>query len=514
MKHFFLAPRQFCLGTLLLALPVAALAQTTPGGVRIGTAGTPNAAAVLDLDATGKGLLIPRMDSLTRTQIATPPDGLLVFQTNFRKGFWYAMDGSWLYIPDKARAGDNLGNHTATQTFNLNDERLLGSASATYGDSTAQVEFNATVPSASAALLTRSNYSRLYSRTMLSGFGRGPYGQDIDYAVWGNAYRADGWGGIFSAGKPGGPIRWVGLAQHPGYVGAGGVIRIVDGSEGAGKVLMSDGVGYGKWQNPKANSNFDLGTFQLVGNGGSLGLRISSGGNVGIGPGGGARGHFDVDGPGDSYLVDDPDNGTGQTIFLPGHLFLAPYSGSSGTAYVQARVPNPTSATAIALQFRTTNNGSLVEVLRLNPSGSATFQGSVTANGVTLTSDARFKTQVRPVAGALAGMLRLRGVRYQWNALGVRHGGEAGTEQIGLLAQELEKVYPELVRTDEQGYKSVNYAQLTPVLIEAIKELNAQVDALQADNAALHQQAAASTASFEQRLRALEAGGARAEAQR
>ncbi|MGI4884002.1 MAG: tail fiber domain-containing protein [Janthinobacterium lividum] len=514
MKHFFLTPQRFCLGTLLLALPVAALAQTTPGGVRIGTAGTPNAAAVLDLDATGKGLLIPRMDSLTRTQIATPPDGLMVFQTDFRKGFWYAMSGSWLFIPDKARAGDNLGNHTATQAFSLNSQRLRGSATTALGDSAAQVELIATVPNPSAALLTRSNYSRLYSRTMLSGYGVGPYGQEIDYAVWGNAYRADGWGGIFSAGKPGGPKRWVGLAQHPGYVGSGGVIRIVDGSEGAGKVLTSNAIGYGTWQNPKANSNFDLGTFLLVGNGGSTGLRISNGGDVGIGPDV-PRGRFDVNGPGNSYLVDDPNNGTtDQSVFLPGHLYLAPYSGTSGTAFIQARVPNPTASTSIGLTLRTTNAGNLVDALRLNANGSAVFFGTVTANGVTLTSDARFKQQVRPLAGALVSVLSLRGVRYRWNALGIEHGGEANAEQIGLLAQELEKVYPELVRTDEHGYKSVNYAQLTPVLIEAIKELKSQVDALQADNATLHQQAAASTASFEQRLRALEAGGARAEAQR
>gem|GEM_PF-1335328 len=111
---------------LLAAAPRAAQAQTTPGGVRIGTAGTANSKAILDLDAQGKGLLIPRMDSLTRVGIGTPPDGLMVFQTDGRKGFWYAMSGSWLFIPDKARTGDNLGNHRATQDLNLADKLLVG----------------------------------------------------------------------------------------------------------------------------------------------------------------------------------------------------------------------------------------------------------------------------------------------------------------------------------------------------------------------------------------------------
>jgi hypothetical protein len=123
-------------------------------------------------------------------------------------------------------------------------------------------------------------------------------------------------------------------------------------------------------------------------------------------------------------------------------------------------------------------------IFRVN--GSATVLGPVTAQAFSQNSDARFKTHVRPLGGALASVLAMRGVRYEWNALGVRRGGRAGAPQVGLLAQELEKVYPELVSTDAQGYKSVNYAQLTPVLIEAIKELKAENEALKAGAAADH----------------------------
>ncbi|MBF9220536.1 tail fiber domain-containing protein [Hymenobacter ruricola] len=226
------------------------------------------------------------------------------------------------------------------------------------------------------------------------------------------------------------------------------------------------------------------------------------------------RGTLDVAGPGNTYLVNDPNVGVpDQSVFLPGHLYLAPYGGTSGTAYLQARVPNPATTTNIGLTLRTTSNGNLVNALRLNADGSANFQGTVTAAGVTLTSDARFKQQVRPLTGALAAVQQLRGVRYQWNALGVQRGGTAGQEQIGLLAQELEQFYPELVRTDEAGYKSVNYARLTPVLLEALKELAAKNAGLETRNNALEtqvQQQQASLGSFEQRLRALEAGGAQA----
>lgn len=99
---------------------------TTYSQVGIGTT-TPNANAALDISATGKGLLIPRMDSITRVGISNPPEGLMVFQNDGRKGFWYAISNTWLYIPDKLNSGDNLGNHTATQTLNIQDQLIVGS---------------------------------------------------------------------------------------------------------------------------------------------------------------------------------------------------------------------------------------------------------------------------------------------------------------------------------------------------------------------------------------------------
>ncbi|MDO7851772.1 tail fiber domain-containing protein, partial [Hymenobacter convexus] len=173
---------------------------------------------------------------------------------------------------------------------------------------------------------------------------------------------------------------------------------------------------------------------------------------------------------------------------------------------------------------------SLSGTLNLNYGGTATkptnifnVGGGVQATAFNTASDQRFKTNVRPIGSALASVLALRGVRYDWNALGVRHGGTAGAPQVGLLAQEVEKIYPELVSTDKDGYKAVNYAQLTPVLIEALKEQQQQIEALKAQNAAAHTelqtvkaqaatdkaQATATLETFEARLRRLEsaAGG-------
>lgn len=106
------------------------------------------------------------------------------------------------------------------------------------------------------------------------------------------------------------------------------------------------------------------------------------------------------------------------------------------------------------------------------PSGSQQLRLAANNNGnlwiagtLTQASDGRLKTDVGPLPGALDKLTRLRGVRYL-----MKDSGD-GTPHIGVIAQELEREYPELVATDEAGIKSVAYANLTAVLIEAVKTL-------------------------------------------
>ena len=130
----------------------------------------------------------------------------------------------------------------------------------------------------------------------------------------------------------------------------------------------------------------------------------------------------------------------------------------------------------------TTNNN---RVVRVFAEGGAYFNGPVTGVGAFNSSDSRLKQAIRPLTGALALVQALHGRRYQWNALGVQRGGRAQAEQVGVIAQELEQVLPELVSTGPDGFKAVNYAQLTPVLIEALKEQQQQIETLKAQNQAL-----------------------------
>lgn len=86
-------------------------------------------------------------------------------------------------------------------------------------------------------------------------------------------------------------------------------------------------------------------------------------------------------------------------------------------------------------------------------------------------SDIRFKDNIEKITDPLNKVLNLNGYTYNRNDLD-------GIRQIGVIAQELEKIVPEAVHTDLSGIKSVAYANLTALLIEAVKELNVKVDKL------------------------------------
>jgi vacuolar-type H+-ATPase subunit I/STV1 len=105
--------------------------------------------------------------------------------------------------------------------------------------------------------------------------------------------------------------------------------------------------------------------------------------------------------------------------------------------------------------------------------------GIVYCNGSALCSDQRWKTNIKPIQNALDHVLKMQGVTYYWKVdeYPDKHFPEG--EQVGFIAQEIEKVYPQVVLTDKDGYKSVDYSKLTPVLVEAIKEQQKIIEELQ-----------------------------------
>lgn len=93
-------------------------------------------------------------------------------------------------------------------------------------------------------------------------------------------------------------------------------------------------------------------------------------------------------------------------------------------------------------------------------------------------SDARLKANVTPLNHTLDKLARIRGVSFTWNETGRQFGALNGRREIGVLAQEVEAVFPELVTDLPEGYKAVDYDKMTAVLIEAVKELKAENESL------------------------------------
>lgn len=102
----------------------------------------------------------------------------------------------------------------------------------------------------------------------------------------------------------------------------------------------------------------------------------------------------------------------------------------------------------------------------------ATVNGTLSATNVNSSSDVSLKDNITTIPNALDKVLEMRGVEYDRNDLDGQH-------QIGVIAQEIEKVIPEVVSQDEtSGLKSVSYGNITAVLIESVKELSSKVDEL------------------------------------
>ena len=97
-------------------------------------------------------------------------------------------------------------------------------------------------------------------------------------------------------------------------------------------------------------------------------------------------------------------------------------------------------------------------------------------------SDIRLKTNIEylETASSLQGVLSLQGIRYNW-----KDNGRGSQKEIGLIAQDVERVFPEAVTNNSSGYKTLNYESLMGPLVESIKALKASNDNLAAENAAL-----------------------------
>ena len=97
--------------------------------------------------------------------------------------------------------------------------------------------------------------------------------------------------------------------------------------------------------------------------------------------------------------------------------------------------------------------------------------GVATALDFNSTSDVNLKKDVKVIDDPVAKVLQLNGVSFNWT--------DTGQSTAGVIAQDVEKVMPEIIRDNPTGYKSLNYNGLIGLLIEAVKEQNETIKSLE-----------------------------------
>ena len=158
--------------------------------------------------------------------------------------------------------------------------------------------------------------------------------------------------------------------------------------------------------------------------------------------------------------------------------------------------PEPNSANYIFFVRQADNN------IGIGTYGDASYAldvaGDVRCYSLTQTSDRRLKANINPLQGSLDKILKLKGVSYNYDFSFDRDPNSKDTNIIkrntiesqakitaskaprfGLLAQDVQPILPEIVKTDEKGFLGVNYIDIIPLLIESIKEQQKQIESLQ-----------------------------------
>jgi hypothetical protein len=163
----------------------------------------------------------------------------------------------------------------------------------------------------------------------------------------------------------------------------------------------------------------------------------------------------------------------GATLATNGDLYM-PWNG----AWLSQRI-NQTVTTNSTPQFSRMYDDNSAYYIDSNVDSQ---MNQVYANQFIYRSDARLKDNVQPLDSGIMQLLKLKPVSFTWKS---GSNEPAGKSDIGFIAQDLEKVFPNLVTTDENGYKGIDYVKLVPVLVKAVQDQQAEIDQLKAQVAAL-----------------------------
>jgi hypothetical protein len=473
MKHYFLIAIAFC-------IVLAGNAQN----VGIGTS-TPNANAKLDITATDKGLLIPRMDSVHRKAIPNTA-GLLVYDSS-TSSFWYSTGTAWQNMATTASGWSltgNSGTDTSINFLGTTDNTALlfkinnQPAGIIYGNSangTTSIGFNA--------------FSNLKTiGTDVTAFGQ--------YALHSNVYQGSAGGGENAA------------------VGSFALSANTTGSVNTALGALSLG------SNTTASANTAVGAEALFNNNGpansALGYRSlyynSGASNTGIGYfslSSNGNGNYNT-AVGANTLVFNGSN-SGNTVVGYNALFNVNGSYNTALGYNAAFSSNAPFSNATAIGANATVDAS--NKIRLGDANVTVVESNGVFNTV---SDGRFKYNIRENVKGLDFILQLRPVTYQFDtkkqedfikgnltaeqlnkyATPAAYNESSNIKRTGFIAQEVAAAAQKTgydfdgvkIPANDKQYYSLSYASFVVPLVKAVQEQQQTIDALKKQNELLQQQ--------------------------
>lgn len=524
---------------------------------------TPDASSVLDVAATDRGVLFPRMTTAQKTGITSPAAGLLVYDTDLDVFYYYdATAAAWtpLLSGSSSSGWSTLGNSGTTPATNFlgtidavdfrirtnNTERMsiLAGGNVGIGTMAPSHPFNMVgggnaISGTSVAVANLSTVFRRASNDNGQALGIG-FGHSTATSTLGGAIifeRTGGWsqGSMHFATKastsddPTIPIRMT--LSAAGRLGIGTtdpaamaqVQSLVDPLSGTGtwanyplflyNNANANGVGTGiAFANTATANNvgasiifnrtgaFSQGELQFYtkrsatdGAVPEQAMVINNTGNVGVGANAPQRSlhvsrfannllmlQSTVGGNGNTANMDFMTYDAGLPVYPTARISAVDNNWSSHITFL-TKVPGD-NANGLAERVRITNAGNLgvgtVAPGYLLQVGDAGDGSEARANAWNLLSDIRLKTNIAPISSPLTKIRRLNGVYFDWKSTGKR--------SIGFIAQEVQKVLPEIVsESPEDGYLSMEYSNITALLIEGMKEQQDLIEAQQEEIASL-----------------------------
>ena len=220
--------------------------------------------------------------------------------------------------------------------------------------------------------------------------------------------------------------------------------------------------------------------FQFRNNGNLTRMVVNNNGDVGIGTstpaaklhisnGGGSLALFGPDGSNTQLYVGTANNqglaNTAQVIAYDGNLLIDPAQNKKVFIgiFQPCDVLLTTAGGNVGIGTNAPNQ-------KLQVSGNICYTGTIAA-----CSDIRYKKNIVPLENVLNEVMSLHAIYYNWDKEKFADKSFNDERQLGFSAQEIKKLFPEIVQTDAEGYMAVDYSRLTPVLVEAIKEQQQQI---------------------------------------